>query len=307
MKDCSFGMIGLGKMGALAAEHIVSQNICLAVYDMNQEQVQTLAGIGAKGCRSLSELINSLAVPRIVWLMVPAGSPVDEVLFGKEGIVNLLQAGDIVIDAGNSFYHDTHRRAEALNERGIHYLDSGSSGGQEGAKKGLCLMIGGEKKAFMQAEVLFQALTSGIGGYAYVGPSGAGHFSKMVHNAIEYGMLQALGEGFELLSAGPYKYDLQQIAHLWTQGSIVRGYLMELLEQAFTKDGTLRQITGEVGGGSTGSWAIEEAWKFGVPFETIALSFAARLRSRQDDTFSGKVVAALRNEFGGHAVTEKKL
>lgn len=299
-------MIGLGKMGALAAENVLSKGIKVAVYDMNTESVEQLTNTGAKGCKSITEVVESLTSPRVVWLMVPAGDPVEQVLFGENGLISLLSEGDIVIDGGNSFYRDSVRRAERLAEKGIHYLDSGSSGGQEGAKAGLCLMIGGEKEAFDQADALFKALSEGKGAYLYVGPSGSGHFTKMVHNAIEYGMLQAIGEGFELLYNGPYDLELDKIAHLWTEGSIIRGYLMELTERAFQKDNTLNEITGEVGGGSTGSWAIEEAWKFGVPFETIAMSFAARLRSRQEDTFAGKVVAALRNEFGGHAVVEKE-
>lgn len=306
MGNCSYGMIGLGKMGALAAENVLSKGINVAVFDMNTESVAKLATLGAKGCQSIQEVVDSLSSPRVIWLMVPAGDPVEQVLFGDKGLSELLAAGDIVIDGGNSFYRDSVRRSQRLAEKGIRYLDSGSSGGQEGAKGGLCLMIGGEKAAFEQAKPLFKALSEGMGEYLYVGPSGSGHFTKMVHNAIEYGMLQAIGEGFELLYNGPYDLELDKIAHLWTEGSIIRGYLMELTEKAFQKDNTLNEITGEVGGGSTGSWAIEEAWKFGVPFETIAMSFAARLRSRQEDTFAGKVVAALRNEFGGHAVVEKE-
>ena len=306
MNTCSYGMIGLGKMGALAAENVLSKGVKVAVYDMNSEQVQRLEKLGAIGCHNLQEMIKVLPKPRILWLMVPAGEAVEQVLFSKDGLSSLLSAGDIVIDGGNSFYRDSVRRAQKLADQGIKYLDSGSSGGQAGARNGLCLMIGGDKESFDQAEGLFKALTEGIGDYLYVGESGSGHFTKMVHNAIEYGMLQAIGEGFELLYEGPYELDLEKIAHLWTQGSIIRSYLMELMERSFSKDADLHQITGEVGGGSTGSWAIEEAWKLGVPFETIATSYAARLRSRQDDTFAGKVVAALRNEFGGHAVVGKE-
>ena len=306
MKTCSYGMIGLGKMGALAAENVLSKGVKIAVYDMNSEQVLRMESLGAKACHNLQEVVEALPTPRILWLMVPAGEPVEQVLFGEGGLSSLLSSGDIVIDGGNSFYRDSVRRAQKLAEQGIKYLDSGSSGGQEGARNGLCLMIGGDKEGFDCAEDLFKALTDGIGAYLYVGENGAGHFTKMVHNAIEYGMLQAIGEGFELLYEGPYELELEKIAHLWTQGSIIRSYLMELMERSFSKDTDLHQITGEVGGGSTGSWAIEEAWKFGVPFESIATSYAARLRSRQEDTFAGKVVSALRNEFGGHAVVEKE-
>ncbi len=301
MKNCSYGMIGLGKMGRLAVENVLSKGIYVAVFDVFQAQVDELSKLGAKGCRTLKELVDSLEAPRVIWLMVPAGDPIEEVLFGKDGLSRFLSPGDIVIDGGNSFYQDSVRRSKQLAEVGINYLDSGSSGGTEGAKGGLCLMVGGDQAAFTEARPFLEALSVGLGACTYVGPSGAGHYTKMVHNAIEYGMLQAIGEGFELLDAGPYDLNLEEIAHLWTKGSIVSGYLMKLAERAFAKDTNLSQITGEVGGGSTGSWAIEEAWKVGVPFEAIALSYAARLRSRQNDTYAGKVVSALRNEFGGHA------
>ena len=305
MRNCSYGMIGLGKMGALAVENVLSKGIKVSVYDVFQEQVNELAKSGAKGCRTLQELVDSLEAPRVIWLMVPAGDPIEEVIFGENGLSQFLNTGDIIIDGGNSFYQDSVRRSKQLAELGISYLDSGSSGGTEGAKAGLCLMVGGDQEAFAEAKPFLEALSEGQGACTYVGPSGAGHYTKMVHNAIEYGMLQAIGEGFELLDAAPYDLNLQAIAHLWTKGSIVSSYLMELAERAFAKDTDLSQIMGEVGGGSTGSWAIEEAWKVGVPFEAIAVSYAARLRSRQNDTFAGKVVSALRNEFGGHAMVKK--
>ena len=305
MGDTSYGMIGLGKMGALAVENVLSKGIKVSVYDVFQEQVNELSKLGAKGCRTLKDLVDSLQVPRVIWLMVPAGDPIEEVLFGENGLSHFLSPGDIIIDGGNSFYQDSVRRSKRLTESGIKYLDSGSSGGTEGAKAGLCLMVGGDPVAFALAKPFLEALSQGQGTCTYVGPSGAGHYTKMVHNAIEYGMLQAIGEGFELLDAAPYELNLEAIAHLWTKGSIVSGYLMELAERAFAKDTDLSQIMGEVGGGSTGSWAIEEAWKVGVPFEAIAVSYAARLRSRQNDTFAGKVVSALRNEFGGHAMVKK--
>ena len=306
MRNSSYGMIGLGKMGALAVENVLSKGIKVAVYDVFQEQVNELSKLGAKGCRTLKELVDSLEAPRVIWLMVPAGDPIEQVLFGENGLSQFLSPGDIIIDGGNSFYQDSVRRCKRLLELKVNYLDSGSSGGTEGAKDGLCLMVGGDPAAFAQASPFLNALSEGKGGCTYVGPSGSGHYTKMVHNAIEYGMLQAIGEGFELLDASPYELNLEEIAHLWTKGSIVSSYLMELAERAFAKDTGLSQIMGEVGGGSTGSWAIEEAWKVGVPFEAIALSYAARLRSRQNDTFSGKVVSALRNEFGGHAVVKKE-
>jgi 6-phosphogluconate dehydrogenase len=297
-----YGIIGLGKMGSSLVRNLHKAGGKAVVYDVNPESVAQLAAEGATGADSISALVQELpASPRVIWMMVPAGDPVDAVIAEMKPY---LQTGDVLIDGGNSNFRDSLRRAEDLKGIGVHYLDCGSSGGMEGALNGLCLMVGGETGAFELAEPLFKAIAM-PGGYAHVGPNGAGHYVKMVHNAIEYGMLQAIGEGFELLEASPYDLDLAQVAELWTHGSVVRGWLMELAARAFKGDAHLDGIRGEVGGGSTGSWAIEEAWKAGVPMPTIALAFAERLRSRQDDTFTGKVVAALRREFGGHAVQPK--
>ncbi|MBE3597797.1 MAG: NADP-dependent phosphogluconate dehydrogenase [Limnochordaceae bacterium] len=236
--------------------------------------------------------------------MVPAGEPVDRTLFDpSHGIQALLEPGDVVIDGGNSFYEDSRRRARELRERaGAWLVDCGSSGGVEGAEQGLCLMVGGQPEAVEVAFPLLQALAA-PGGLAHVGPPGAGHFVKMVHNAVEYGMLQAIGEGFELLSAAPFALDLHQVADLWTHGSVVRGWLMELLARALARDPRLEGLRGVVGGGETGGWAIQEAWRRGVPFSTLASAYAMRLRSRQEESVAAKVVAALRREFGGHSVT----
>jgi len=288
-------------MGRGVIRRLLTQGQRVAVYNRTRARTEEMVREGACGAYSLRELADLLATPRLIWLMVAAGPPVDEVLFGKGGLVPCLEPGDILVDGGNSYFRDSMRRAAQLKERGIFYLDCGSSGGLEGAERGLCLMVGGEREAFAQAEPLFRLLAC-EGGYAHVGPSGAGHFVKMVHNAIEYGMLEALGEGFELLHAGPFALDLPQIAHLWAHGSVIRGWLVELVARALSKDPHLEGITGYVGGGSTGRWAIEEAWDAGVPFPVVALSYALRHRSRQEDTFAGKVVAALRREFGGHEV-----
>jgi 6-phosphogluconate dehydrogenase len=300
MDEKRYGVIGLGRMGGMLVRNLHRSGGRTVVYDMNAEAVAAAESKGAVGARDLAALAATLPTPRVIWMMVPAGAPVDAVI---AELRTHLTAGDVLIDGGNSNWRDSVRRAEDLKRLGVHYLDSGTSGGMEGALNGLCLMVGGEEAAFRLAEPLFRAIAQ-EGGYAHVGPSGAGHFVKMVHNGIEYGLLQAIGEGFELLEAGPYELDLAQVADLWTNGSVIRGWLMELAARAFRNDPELEQITGEVGGGSTGSWAIEEAWKFGVPMPAIAASFSARLRSRQQDTFSGKVVAALRREFGGHAVQE---
>lgn len=298
MATASYGIIGLGRMGAGLVRNLRSAGLLAAVYDRDREAVAALVAEGAQGTTSLPELVGALAAPRVIWMMVPAGAPVDEVL---AELTPHLAPGDVVIDGGNSFYKDSIRRAAAMAERGIGYLDCGTSGGLEGARNGLCLMIGGEQQPFAQAEPLFRAIAQ-QDGYAHVGPSGAGHFVKMVHNAIEYGMLQAIGEGFELLEAGPYSVDHEQIARLWNNGSVIRSWLIELTARAFANDPDLRQITGEIGGGSTGSWAIQEGWEAGVPMPAIAAAYSFRLRSRQEESFTGKVIASLRNQFGGHAV-----
>ncbi|MFO7274069.1 MAG: decarboxylating 6-phosphogluconate dehydrogenase [Bacillota bacterium] len=294
-----YGVIGLGRMGGALVRNLLRAGHRAVVYDVNPESVQELVKAGATGTAGLAELAAALGRPRVIWMMVPAGDPVDQVI---AELTPHLEPGDVLIDGGNSFYRDSIRRAEALQARGIRYLDCGTSGGIEGALHGLCLMVGGDPEAYRLAEPLFAAIAQ-PGGYGYVGPSGAGHFVKMVHNAIEYGMLEAIGEGFELLAEGPYQLDLAQVARLWTNGSVIRGWLMELTARALERDPRLESITGVIGGGSTGSWAIEEGWKAGVPMPAIAMSYAMRLRSRQPDTFAGKVVAALRHEFGGHAVS----
>jgi len=297
--NTGYGFIGLGQMGMSAVRSLLAQGQRVVVYNRTHGKIDEMVREGAVGAHSVEELASLLSRPRIVWLMVAAGEPVDEMIFGPEGLAQHLAPGDVIIDGGNSFYRDSMRRAEHLQERRIHLLDCGSSGGLEGARHGMCLMIGGERAAFELAEPLFHLLAT-EDGYAHVGPSGAGHFVKMVHNGIEYGMLEAIGEGFELLEVSPFGLDLQQVAELWQHGSVIRSWLMELAAHAFARDPRLQAITGSVGGGATGSWAIEEGWQAGVPMLAIAAAYALRLRSRQPDTFAGKVVSALRYEFGGH-------
>jgi len=299
-----YGVIGLGRMGGALVRNLRKAGGNAVVYDLNPASVAELEAEGtARGAQDLASLVSMLPEGRrVIWMMVPAGEPVDQTI---QELKPHLKAGDVLIDGGNSYFRDTLRRAAEMEAVGVEYIDSGSSGGLEGALNGLCLMVGGKPEAVALAEPLFKAIAQ-PGGYAHVGPTGAGHFLKMVHNAIEYGMLQAIGEGFELLEVGPFDLDLAKIADLWNHGSVVRGWLMELAARAFTNDPHLDKITGEIGGGSTGNWAVEEAWKFGVPFPAIAMAYAMRLRSRQPDTMTGKVVAALRNEFGGHAVRVKE-
>lgn len=301
METKRYGVIGLGKMGGSLVRNLHKAGGQAVVFDLNPQAVAELAAEGAVGAQTLADLMAELPAPRVIWMMVPAGDPVDQVI---AELRPHLTAGDVLIDGGNSHYRDSLRRSAALKEAGVYYLDSGTSGGMEGALNGLCLMVGGEPEAFALAEPLFRAIAQ-PGGLAHVGPSGAGHYVKMVHNAIEYGMLQAIGEGFELIEAAPFELDNLQIAELWNHGSVIRSWLVELAAKAFAKDPHLDGLTGAVGGGSTGSWAIEEAWQRGVPLTTIATTYSLRHASRQDDTYAGKVVAALRREFGGHEVQAK--
>jgi 6-phosphogluconate dehydrogenase len=270
--------------------------------DRSAEAVAALEAEGMVGVASLADLVAALEPPRVLWVLIPH-TALDGFLFDDGGAASLLAPGDLVVDGGNSFWRDSVRRAERLGEHGIRFCDCGSSGGLEGAEHGMCLMYGADDETAAIVRPFAEELAT-ENGAAHVGPVGAGHFVKMVHNGIEYGMLEAIGEGFELLAdgaSGTFDVDLRQVAGLWRHGSVIRSWLMDLMERAFEKDARLDAITGEIGGGSTGRWTVDEAWRAGVPAPAIALAFALRLRSRQDDTFAGKVVAALRNEFGGHA------
>lgn len=291
------GVIGLGRMGSGLARLLAAGGFPPVVYDANPQAVAALVAQGIQGAEGVAHLAAALASPRTIWILVPAGPAVDQVL---ADLAPHLAPGDVVIDGGNSHWRDSVRRAQALAAQGVHFLDCGCSGGVEGARSGLCLMVGGDPDVYARVEPMLQAV-SRPRGCRWVGPSGAGHYVKMVHNAIEYGMLQAIGEGFELLAAAPYDLDLAAIAELWNQGSVIRSWLLELAARALAADPRLEAIGGAVGGGETGLWAIQEAWERGVPLATIALAYSLRLRSRQSDTFAGKVVAALRREFGGHA------
>lgn len=297
----TFGVVGLGRMGAGIASRLMARGYGVVAYDTDPAAVEALAVNGTRGARSLADLANLLPDPAVVWVMVPAGAATEAVTMGPDGLRAHIRAGGVVIDGGNSHFRDSVRRAGELAEQGIALLDCGTSGGLGGAREGYCLMVGGDPEAYALAEPLLAAIAQPQG-YAHVGPSGAGHYVKMAHNAIEYGILEALGEGFELLQSGPCQYDLAAVADLWNHGSVIRSWLMELAADALGRDPRLEAITGAVGGGDTGSWAVEEAWSAGIPLPGIALAYAMRLRSRQTDTFSGKVVAALRREFGGHAV-----
>ena len=295
------GMIGLGRMGANIAERLVLGGHRIISYDRSPEAIQRVVDKGAVGSRSLADFVQQLSQPRAAWLMVPSGDPVDQTI---EQLLPQLAKGDVIIDGGNSYYKDSIRRAEKLKQQGIYFVDAGTSGGIWGLKVGYCMMLGGEKEVVERLDPIFKTLAP-KDGYLHVGPSGAGHFVKMIHNGIEYGMLQAYGEGFELLKASGFDLDLGKIAHLWNQGSVVRSWLLELAESAFNKDPELASIKGYVEDSGEGRWTVLEAVERNVPASVLTLSLFARFASRQEDSFSAKVIAALRNEFGGHAVKKE--
>ncbi|ADH60741.1 6-phosphogluconate dehydrogenase, decarboxylating [Thermoanaerobacter mathranii subsp. mathranii str. A3] len=292
------GLIGLGRMGFNLALNIKDHGHEVVVYNRSPEKIKEAEKAGIKGAYTIEDLVKNLERRRIIWLMVPAGDPVDEMI---EKLVPLLEEHDIIIDGGNSYYKDTLRRYEMLKEKGIDFVDVGTSGGIEGARHGACTMIGAEDEVFKYIEPLIRDI-SAENGYLHTGKNGSGHFAKMVHNGIEYGMMQAIGEGFEVLEKSQFDFDLKEVARVWSHGSVIRGWLMELMEKAFEKDPKLSGIKGIMHSSGEGLWTVEEALNLKVPVPVIAQSLFMRYRSEQEDTFAGKVVAALRNEFGGHAV-----
>ena len=295
-------MIGLGRMGGNMVERLVQGGHELIVYDSSAAAVKTHAGKGVKTAKDLADVAKQLAPRRVVWVMVPAGAPVESTI---EQLVPHLTRGDIVIDGGNSNFRDSLRRAEALKTQGIEFVDVGTSGGIWGLTVGYCLMIGASPAAFQHCEPIFRTLAPPEG-YAHVGPCGAGHYVKMVHNGIEYGLLQAYAEGYEILHASQdFTLHLGKIAKVWNHGSVVRSWLNELAERAFSRDDQLTAIRGYVEDSGEGRWTVEEAMRLDVPAPVITLSLLARFRSRQEESFGAKVIAALRNEFGGHAVQTK--
>ena len=285
------GLVGLGRMGAGIAERLRRAGHEVTGYDQNPAVSQA---------ESLAALVARLQAPRIVWVMVPAGPPTQAVV---DELADLLASRDVLVDGGNSFYKDSVRRAAEVATRGIDYVDAGTSGGIWGLKEGFCLMVGGPRQAFNRIEPLLQALAPEHG-YAYLGDSGAGHYAKMVHNGIEYGLLQAYAEGFHLLEASDYEYELGNIARLWNNGSVVRSWLLELAQAAFERDPALDQLKGYVDDSGEGRWTVNEAVERGVPAPVISEALFARFASRDDNSFAARVIAALRNEFGGHAVRE---
>jgi 6-phosphogluconate dehydrogenase len=292
------GMIGLGRMGANMSHRLLNGGHQVIGYDRSPSAGKELIELGGVRAASLKELVEKLKSPRFIWVMVPAGNPVDQTV---EEMLPFLSSGDTLMDGGNSFYQDAVRRSKFLEERGIHWLDIGTSGGIWGLKEGYCLMVGGKKEVFKKGEPFFKTLAP-EGGYLYSGSSGAGHFTKMVHNGIEYGMLQAYAEGFELLKKSSYDFDLKSIAELWQKGSVVRSWLLELTASALKKDPDLSTVKGFVEDSGEGRWMVKEGVDAGVPLPVITLALLARFQSRQEESFSAKVIAALRKEFGGHEV-----
>ncbi len=294
------GMIGLGRMGMNMSRRLLKGGHEVVVFNRTLEKSVQMEKEGAIATRSLQELVSKLSHKRVLWIMYPAGELVDETI---DTLSNLVSPGDIIVDGGNSFYKDDIRRARKLKTMDIHYIDAGVSGGIWGLEIGYCTMIGGNKEDFEYIEPLLKTLAP-EDGYLYCGPTGAGHFVKMVHNGIEYGIMEAYGEGFELLKASPYNegLDFKKVAHLWNQGSVIRSWLLELLELAFEKDPQLESIKGYVEDSGEGRWTVQQAIELGVSAPAIAISLFKRFQSRQPDLFSDKVLAALRKEFGGHAI-----
>ncbi len=294
------GLIGLGKMGLNLGKNLMDHKHEVAAFDLNASAVEEMKEYGATGTSSLSELVQSLQSPRILWVMVPH-AVVDSVI---DEITPLLSKGDILIEAGNSHYKESIRRYEQLKKDGIHFMDAGTSGGMEGARNGACYMIGGDQEAWDIVEPIFRD-TAVENGFLYAGKAGSGHFLKMVHNGIEYGMMAAIGEGFEILEKSEFDYDYEKVSRVWNNGSVIRSWLMELTENAFSKDAKLDGIKGVMHSSGEGKWTVETALDLQTATPVIAMSLLMRYRSLDNDTFTGKVVAALRNEFGGHAVEKK--
>jgi 6-phosphogluconate dehydrogenase len=293
------GMVGLGKMGNFMTQRLIGGGHKVVAYDRDPHAVTLATSAGATGATSLGDMAGKLTEsPKVAWVMVPAGTPTDETI---SQLADEMGAGGIIIDGGNTNYRDGLRLYELCKSKGVSLIDAGTSGGVWGLKEGYCLMVGGDDEQVRHCEPIFLTLAPPKG-YAHVGPAGSGHFSKMVHNGIEYGLLQAYGEGFEILKDSPYHYDLGQLAELWCHGSVIRSWLLELLVLAFREDPDLDAIRGYVDDTGEGRWTVEAAIDENVPAPIITLSLLARMASRQDESFSAKVVAALRNQFGGHAV-----
>lgn len=295
------GLIGLGKMGLNLALNMKDHQHEVIAYEISGSACETSMNSELKCFQDIGSFIEEFSEIKIIWLMIPAGQPVDDIL---EKLIPYLERNDVVIDGGNSNYKDTLRRYEILKKAGIEFVDIGTSGGMEGARNGICAMVGASEKTFKLLEPLLKDI-SVPNGYLHTGTNGSGHFAKMVHNGIEYGMMQAIGEGLEILKASRFEFDFEKIASVWNNGSVIRSWLMELAVNMFRKDSALEGIKGIVHSSGEGLWTVQEALELKVSAPVISESLFARYRSEREDTFSGKVVAALRNEFGGHLIEKK--
>ena len=295
------GMIGLGRMGGNMVQRLLQGGHRVVGYARKKESVQAAVQHGAIGASSVADLVAQLTPPRSVWVMVPSGEPTESTV---NAVADLLSPGDVVIDGGNSYYKDSTRRAAALKEKGLSFMDVGTSGGIWGLKEGYSMMIGGDPEVFGRLKPIFQTLAPGPDkGYGHVGPAGAGHFVKMVHNGIEYGMMQSFAEGFELMQAKEeFNLDLANVAEIWRYGSVVRSWLLDLSADALREDPKLESLQAYVDDSGEGRWTVQESIELNVPAPVIALSLQARFRSRQDSPFGVKLLAAMRNKFGGHPV-----
>ena len=298
------GMIGLGRMGAAMTKRLVAAGHAVAAYDQDRAAVDRSVADGASGAASLDALVSRLAAPRTVWVMVPAGDAVNDTI---ERLTRLLKADDILIDGGNSNFRDTMQRAFSVQKSGVHFVDVGTSGGIWGLKEGYCLMIGGDTAVVKRIQPLFEALAPGKDrGWAHVGPVGAGHFTKMVHNGIEYGLMQSYAEGFALLEKNKdFRLDLPKIAEIWRHGSVVRSWLLDLTAQALAENPTLEGIGPSVADSGEGRWMVAEAIAADVPCPVITHSLLERIRSRVQDSFGNRILAVMRNKFGGHAISKQ--
>ncbi|RZD17062.1 MAG: decarboxylating 6-phosphogluconate dehydrogenase [Candidatus Acididesulfobacter guangdongensis] len=292
------GMVGLGKMGINMVFRLLEGGHKVVVFNRTRSKEEPVKNKGAVGSDSIEELVSKLSTPRIVWLMVPAGGTTDLMI---EEVSKYVEKGDIVIDGGNSYYKDSIRRHDLLKEKGINFLDAGTSGGIWGLKEGYCSMVGGEKEIFEYCEPIFKTLAPEKG-YLYTGKSGAGHYVKMVHNAIEYGMMEAYAEGFEILKTSDFNINLTEVTELWRHGSVVRSWLLDLANNAFKLDPELKNLGPTVDDSGEGRWTLKEAIDNAVPAPVLAESVFARFRSRQENSFANRVLAALRHQFGGHPV-----
>ena len=292
------GFVGLGRMGLNMVTRLVQGGHTVVAYDRSADAVARAEAAGAKGVSTLDALVAALSAPRAVWVMVPAGDPTESTV---TALGRLLSAGDTIVDGGNTNFHDDVRRAQALSAKRVEYVDAGTSGGIWGLKEGYCLMVGGKADVCQRLEPVFLTLAP-KDGYLRVGGSGAGHYVKMVHNGIEYGLMQAYAEGFELMHASDYEIDLAAVAALWNQGSVVRSWLLELAARALAEDSDLSSLKAYVEDSGEGRWTLDEGFERAVPMPALAAALFTRFRSREDNPFAERLLAALRNQFGGHAV-----